>query len=157
MILEEAGVHKSFSLYKEKRFTHLGYQAGVVYECIPYIKLLLSQTPLNNLLVRACKIYLDSDFITAGFKALANFTYRVTMPFLNCVEKGTQDLLVDILPKLCKDLSNKKTDTLIKYHVEWSHINMQVLAPQSDLDHLLLDEFCLQATIGVELQCKREY
>ena len=34
--LEEAGVHKTFSLYKEKRFTRLGYQAGAVYDCIPY-------------------------------------------------------------------------------------------------------------------------
>ena len=28
MILEESGVHKSFSLYKENLFTRLGYQAG---------------------------------------------------------------------------------------------------------------------------------
>ena len=28
LILEEAGLCKSFSLYKEKIFTHLGYQAG---------------------------------------------------------------------------------------------------------------------------------
>ena len=38
LILEEAGVHKSFSLYKERRFTRLGNQAGAVYDCIPYIK-----------------------------------------------------------------------------------------------------------------------
>lgn len=86
LILEEARVYKSFSLYEEKRFTRLGYQAGAVYDCISYLKQLLAQTPLNNLLIRACKIYLESDFILAGFKALANFTYRVTMPFLNCVE-----------------------------------------------------------------------
>ena len=59
LILEEVGVYKSFSLYKEKRFTRIGYQAGAVYDCIPYLKQLLAQTPLNNLLVRACKIYID--------------------------------------------------------------------------------------------------
>ena len=53
LILEEAGVHKSFGLYKEKRFTRLGYQAGAVNDCIPYFKQLLAQTPLNNLLVVA--------------------------------------------------------------------------------------------------------
>ena len=30
IILESYGVHKSFSLYKERRFTRLGYQAGAV-------------------------------------------------------------------------------------------------------------------------------
>ena len=30
-------------------------------------------------------------------------------------------------------------------------------APQSELDHLLLGEMCIQAGKGVELQCKREY
>ena len=34
--LEQSGLHKSFSLYKEKRFTKLRYQAGAVYDCIPY-------------------------------------------------------------------------------------------------------------------------
>ena len=51
LILEGAGVYKSFSLYKERRFTRLGYQAGAVYDCIPFFKHLLAETPLNNLLV----------------------------------------------------------------------------------------------------------
>ena len=36
--LKPAILDKSFSLYKEKRFTRLGYQAGDVFECIPYFK-----------------------------------------------------------------------------------------------------------------------
>ena len=35
--LNEAGVHKTFSLYKEKRFKRTGYQAVAVYDCIPYV------------------------------------------------------------------------------------------------------------------------
>ena len=31
--LEEAGVHKSLSLYKEKRFTQMGYQVGAILDC----------------------------------------------------------------------------------------------------------------------------
>ena len=157
LILEKAGVYKSFSLYKERRFTRLGYQAGAVYDCIPYIKQLLDVTPLNNLLVRACKIYLENDFIRAGLKALEDFTYRVTMPFLNCVERANQDLPIDMLPKLCSDLAEKETDTLRNYHVEWTHVDIEKNAPHSDLDHLLLEEMCIQAAKGVELQCKREY
>ena len=95
LILEETGVHRSFSLYKEKRFTRLGYQAGAVYDCIPYFKQLLAQTPLNNLLVCACKIYLENEFIVAGFKALANFTYRVTR-----VIQGHEGY--DALSRLCE-------------------------------------------------------
>ena len=30
--LEQSELHKSSSLYKEKRFTKLGYQAGAVYD-----------------------------------------------------------------------------------------------------------------------------
>jgi hypothetical protein len=79
------------------------------------------------------------------------------MSFLNCVERGDQDLLVDILPQLCQDLANKKLDTLTAYHFEWTHMNMKDNGPQSDLDHYLLGEMCIQAARGVELQCKREY
>ena len=79
--LEETGVHKTFSLYKEKRFTRLGYQTGAMYDCIPYFRQILNDTALNNLLIRACRLYVENDFIIAGFKALANFTYNVTMPF----------------------------------------------------------------------------
>ena len=52
--LEEAGVHKKFSLYNEKRFTRLGYQPGAVYDYIPYFRQILNDTPLDNLLIRAC-------------------------------------------------------------------------------------------------------
>ena len=77
--LEEDGVYKSFSLYKEKRFTHLGYQAGAILDCIPYFRNVLEETHLNNLLVRSCRIYLENDFILAGMKALAHFTYKITI------------------------------------------------------------------------------
>ena len=98
--LEEAGVHKTFSINKEKRFTRLGYQAGALYDCITYCRQILNDIPLNNLLIRACQLYLEDDFIIADFKALANFTYNVTMPFLNFVEKTNQDCLIELLPKL---------------------------------------------------------
>ena len=155
--LEEYGVHKSLSLYKEKRFTRLGYQGGAVYDSIPYFKEVLEETPLNNLLVRGCKVYLENEFILAGFKALANFTYKVTMPFLNYMARTDQNSLVETLPKLCHDLKGKKTDTFAAYHVEWTHVKMKDNVPQSDLDHYILGEMCKQAAVRVELQCKREY
>ena len=143
--LEEVGVHKTFSLYKENRFTRLGYQAGAVYDCIPYFWQILNDTPLNNLLIRACRLYLENDFIIAGFKALANFTYNVTM-------KTNQDCLVELLPKLCVDLANWKTDSLSSYKVEWAHIHIVKNGPESELDYLL-GEMCTKAVVGVKLQC----
>ena len=75
----------------------MGYQAWAVFECIPYFKQVLDETPLNNLLVHACRIYLEDDFVIAGLKVLANFTYEITMPYLNCVERSDQNTLVEIL------------------------------------------------------------
>jgi hypothetical protein len=91
LVLEEDGVSKSYSLYKEKRFTKLGYTAGAIFECIPQFQKLLERTTKNNLLVRACRLYLESEYIIASLKALSNFTYRITMPYLNAVEKGDQN------------------------------------------------------------------
>ena len=71
--------------------------------------------------------------------------------------KSTQHALIDILPKLCKDLSERKTDTLAEFHVEWTHVKMTDNRPVSDLGHFLLGAMCKQAALGVELQCKREY
>ena len=68
--------------------------------------------------------------IVAAMKALANFTFNVTMPFLNCVEKTDQNDLVNILPKLYDDLSCGKMDTVTDYHVKWTYIQMDEQQPQ---------------------------
>ena len=93
LILEEDGIYKTYSLYKERRFAKLGYTAGAIYESLPQFKKLLERTSRNKLLVRACNLYLESDLIIAGLKALSNFTYHITMPFLNCVERVDQNVL----------------------------------------------------------------
>ena len=58
LILEEDGVYKNYSLYKERRFTKLGYTAGALFDCIPQFQKLFERTSKNNLLVRACRLYL---------------------------------------------------------------------------------------------------
>ena len=37
------------------------------------------------------------------------------------------------------------------------HANISKMVPETDLDHLIIGEMCLQAAKGIELQCKREY
>ena len=150
--LEEAGVHKSISLYREKRFTRLGYQAGAILDCLPYFRRILEETHLNNLLIRSCRIYLENDFVLAGLKALANFTYNVTMPYLNCIERSDQNYLVEVLPKLHGDLLNAKMDTLSDFKVEWDYVNMANHIPTSKLDKYLISTMCVNAAAGVFLQ-----
>ena len=125
LILEEDKVYKTYSLYKERRFSKLGYSAGSIYDCLPQFQKALERTNKNNLLIRACR--LESDFIKTALKALATFTYCVTMPFLNCVERGDQNQLVEILPILHNDLENKIpcSPSLEPYHVPWTHVDMK--------------------------------
>ena len=119
LIVEEDNIYKTYSLYKERRFAKLCFSAGSIYGCLPQFRKLLERTTKNNLLVRASKIYLESEFITGALKALSNFTYCETMPFLNCVEKSDQNQLVDLLPKLHQDLKEGilASESLQKFHV----------------------------------------
>ena len=124
MQLEKDGICKSMCLYKERRFTKLGYSAGAVIDCLEQYKKILNDTSCSNLLVQACKLYVDNDYIVAAFKALAYFTFKVTMPFLNCVERCDQNSLLPILKKLYEDLKVGKMDTLNTYSVPWTHVNI---------------------------------
>ena len=157
-ILEKDGVYKSYSLYKGRRFATLGYTAGAIYECLPQFRELLEKTHTNNLLVQVGRLYLESEFIIAALKALPNFTYKVTMPYLNAIEKVDQNELIKILPKLCADLKDGSGGhTLDSYHVNWTHICMRKQQPNTPLDIYLLKQMCIDAGGGVELQCAREY
>ena len=48
--------------------------------------MLLDQTTRNNLLVKAPKLYINSEYIICALTCLAYFTYKIEMPFLNMVE-----------------------------------------------------------------------
>ena len=65
--------------------------------------------------------------------------------------------MVKLLPKLCVDLANRKTDSLSSDIVEWTHVHVVKNGPENELDHYLLGVMCAQAAVGVELQCKREH
>lgn len=73
LALEEAGLSKSMSLYKERRFTKLGYSAGSIVDCLDIFRKILSETPLNNMLVQACRLYVENEYIIAALKALSFF------------------------------------------------------------------------------------
>ena len=121
-----------------------------MYESIPQFKKLLERTNKNNLLVRACRLYLESDFVVAALKALANFTYFVTMPFLNFVEQCDQNEMVLVLPKLLRELSDLKykNKSLETYRVKWTHVQMNKQELESDLEQLIIKEMCTSAAEG---------
>ena len=49
-------------------------------------------------------LYLLSEIFYTELEELAYFNDTVTFPFLHCVEKGSQEELLKILPKLYQDL-----------------------------------------------------
>lgn len=155
--LEKAGISKSMSLYKERRFTKLGYSAGSVFDCIDQYKKVLGDTACSNLLVQACNMYVENEYIIAAFKALGYFTFKVTMPFLNCVEQCDQNSLLPILKTLYEDLKEGRMNTLDRYSVPWTHVDTDKLKPSTPLDSELLKKMCKEAAKGVHLQCSREY
>ena len=155
LVLEEDGVTKSFALYLERRFTKLGYSAGSVVDCIPQFEKVLERTHLNNLLVEACRLYISNDYIIAALRCLSFFTRKVTMPYLNFIEKGNQQDLVEMLPKLYMDLKQGKVDTLERYEVEWTHV--QEHPPTGELEKYIIYQMCRLTAEGVKLQCGREY
>ena len=73
---------------------------------------------------RSCRLYVENPFVAAGLKALANFTYRVTMPCLNFVEVSSQSDLVDLLPMLFKNLANGDLNKMVNYRINWTHIKV---------------------------------
>ena len=54
--LEKNNVAKSFSLYKERRFTKLGYTARAIVECLPQFRNVLNNSTHANMLTEALQL-----------------------------------------------------------------------------------------------------
>ena len=117
--------------------------------------MLLAETPKSNLLVEACRLYLECEFLLTELKVLSYFTFKVTLPFLNFVEKNNQEKLLIMLPKLHEDLKNFNLETLQEFIVKYRHVD--VLELSSQLEEEIINQMCLKAADGIQLQCGREY
>lgn len=95
------------------------------------------------MLVQACRLYLECDYVISTLEPLTNFTFYLTMLFLNCVEKTDQNDLVKILPQLYYDLSDSNLYTLKQYHVKWTEAQMEKQQPNTDFESYLL-KWCAQ-------------
>ena len=74
IIIESESREKLASMYQERRFTKLDTTAACVVKIIDLYNKLLEQTSKRNLLVKACHLYLNCEFILCAFIYLTYFT-----------------------------------------------------------------------------------
>ena len=95
----------------------------------------------------------------AGSKALSNFTYHVTIPFLSCVERVDQHAPCSIILNLFQELQNGNLicDDLKTFHVKWTHVTIEKKKPKTALNKYLINFLRQSAASALELQCARKY
>ena len=124
-------------------------------QAFPLFQSLLEEIWKSNLLVQACKIYLDYDLSLIELQFLAYFTKKIALAFLNYVRKCSQEKLLEILPLLYQDLLAGNTNTLEEYKFEYKHVIVQDLTNQIQKDAFRM--MCVDAADGIKLLCGREY
>lgn len=154
-ICEREGVAKRIFLYQQRRFAKIGRAAACILEAKDILSMLLDEIQVTNQLVESCKLYLASELFITELECLAYFNHHLTFPFLNCVEGSSQEELLDIFPKLYKDLLEHNVDTLNKFVV--SIHGMQTPKLPSDTAKMIVKEMCVAAAEAIKLQCGREY
>ena len=70
---------------------------------------------------------------------------------------STQSELLEILPILVSDLYEGKLDTLDKFSVKWTHVNVIYHEPDTELENYKIKDFTVAVADGIKLQCSREY
>ena len=154
-LLETEGLAKHMVLYHERRFTNLGYTAASILSALPQLRRVLDETHRNNLLVEACKLYIDCELFLSELHVLAVFTQNVTLPFLNCLEKSSQKDLLHIFPQLYNDLTEYKMTTLKDYFVKYRHVTVEPVTDQREIR--ILNLMCEEAAKGLDMQRGAEY
>ena len=154
-LLESEGLVKHMVLYHERRFTNLGYCAASILSALPQLHRLLDETHKANLLVQACKLYIDCELFLAELHVLAVFTQNVTLPFLNCLEKSTQKDLLVSFPKLYHDLTEHRMDTLKDFFVPYRHVTVEAVTDEREM--IMLNRMCEEAAKGFDMQRGAEY
>ena len=109
----------------------------------------------SNLLIEACKLYVNCELFITELHLHVIFTHKVTLPFLNCIEKSTQEELLKIFPKLHCALLNHDIDTLQDFQVNYKHATIPALATEAEKE--VVNRMCVEAAKGFELQWGREY
>ena len=123
-IAERENQVKHIGLYKERRFTKLGYVCASLQDAMPLINTLLVETHHVNQHVEAARMFTNCEFFHTELRVIAYFSYHITLPFLNFVERSNQQELLETLPKLYEDLKKYDMNTLNDFHVSYTHIKV---------------------------------
>ena len=103
---------------------------------MPLLQRLLNETDHSNQHTEAAWMYIDCEFFVTEMQVVSFFSYHVSLPFLNLVEKGDQSRLLEIFPKLYRDLKEGKTDTLHDYLVPYHRMQVKPLTEPVQLQIL---------------------
>ena len=98
---------------------------------------------------------MESEIFITELCCLSFFSHNVIFPFLDCAERSTQKELLDILPKLYNDLTEKRTDTLKNFVVNIS--GMTVPEVTADVEEEIINLMCTAAAETILQQCGKEY
>ena len=98
---------------------------------------------------------MECEFFFTEQQALSDFTFKVALPLLNCVQTSSRKDLLQILPALYRNLADGNMHTLDKYHVSYKHL--PVAEPELELVKEILYLMCAHAAYAMKLKCGREY
>ena len=118
IVIESEGRVKLASMYQERKFTKLGTTVACVIKIIDLYNKLLEQTSKRNLLVKACHLYLNCNFILSGFKYLALFTCKIGMPYLTFCELSSEKNMKQLLPRFYHELKDQNLGCPDDFHVK---------------------------------------
>ena len=110
-LLKREALVKHIALNHERWFTKLGYSAASILCALPQLQRILAETLKTNLLMEACRLYVECELFITVLYVLTVFTEKVTLPFLNCLEWWSQKDFLEIFPRLYNDLLKHNTNT----------------------------------------------
>lgn len=151
-ICEEDNLQRKVGSCSERRFGVLGHCAGTIIHHLPQFKKLLAATA-TNLHSKAVKLYLEEEFIVDAMVCLARITEFVTVPFLQMVQKSTNQQLLQIFPQLFHDLKHNSLSTLADFHTPFNF----TFPPSNNSQQAMLKLMTKSIAEGLELQRGREY
>lgn len=151
-VCDQNDKNKKIGLYKQRRFTKLGFCAGAIVHHVTEFQTLLKKFH-SNLHSQACKLYIETPFIIDSMIALSKITELVTLPYLDMVQNTNNSFLIKILPQLYNDLQNHNLNTLSAF---LSPFNFKH-PPISDTQSVLIKIMSIKISNGLLLQRGREY
>ena len=105
-MLEQEGLTKLISLYKERQFTKLGYSAASVLQALPQIAKLLMETWKSNLLIEACKLYVNCELFITEVHSYLTVSENIKKLLIECVLKKLKVLVMELVSFLHVKLHN---------------------------------------------------